>query len=160
VEVGKERSNTMKLNPYKALAATVGIHFFIMFALTYSGVFVLDHIYPNLNRFYMAVIMVAPMVVLMMIFMGHMFGNKKLNIALYSLSAIIFIGGFFAIRSQSLVGNEQFLKSMIPHHSIAIKTCEKADITDAEIKQLCKEIVEAQREEIAQMENIMKRLEN
>lgn len=150
----------MKLNPYKALAATVGIHFFIMLALTYSGVFRFEHIYLNLNRFYMAVIMVAPMVILMMIFMGRMFGNKKLNIALYSLSAVLFIGGFFAIRSQALVGNEQFLKSMIPHHSIAIKTCEKADITDAEIKQLCKEIVEAQREEISQMEDIMKRLDN
>lgn len=149
----------MKLNPYKALAATVGIHFFIMFALTYAGVFRFEHIYPNLNRFYMAVIMVAPMVILMMIFMGHMFGNKKLNIALYSLSAVIFIGGFFAIRSQALVGNEQFLKSMIPHHSIAIKTCERADISDPEIQQLCKEIVEAQRKEIAQMEDIMKRLE-
>ncbi len=150
----------MKLNPYKALAATVGIHFFIMFALTYSGVFRFEHIYPNLNRFYMAVIMVAPMVILMMIFMGHMFGNKKLNIVLYSLSAVLFIGGFFAIRSQALVGDDQFLKSMIPHHSIAIKTCKKADISDAEIKQLCKEIVEAQREEISQMEEIMKRLEN
>jgi hypothetical protein len=131
----------MKLNPYKALAATVGIHFFIMFALTYSGVFRFEHIYPNLNRFYMAVIMVAPMVILMMIFMGHMFGNKKVNIALYSLSALLFIGGYAAIRTQALVGNEQFLKSMIPHHSIAIKTCEKAKITDTEIQQLCKEIL-------------------
>lgn len=149
----------MKPNPYKALAATVGVHFFIMFALTYSGVFRFDHIYPNLNRFYMAVIMVAPMVILMMLFMGRMFGNKKLNIALYSLSAALFISGFLAIRTQAFVGNEQFLKSMIPHHSIAIKTCERAKINDPEIQQLCKEIIKAQREEIAQMEEIMKRLD-
>ncbi len=148
----------MKLNPYRALAATVGIHFFIMFALTYVGVARLDHIYPNLNRFYMAVIMVAPMVILMMIFMGHMFENRKLNILLYSASALLFIGSFFAIRSQTLVGNEQFLKSMIPHHSIAIKTCEKAGIQDSEIQELCVQIVEAQREEINQMEDILKRL--
>ncbi|MGB3945226.1 MAG: DUF305 domain-containing protein [Candidatus Saccharimonadales bacterium] len=149
----------MKLNPYKALAATVVIHFFIMFALTYSGVYKFEHIYPNLNRFYMAVIMVAPMVILMMIFMGHMFQNKKLNIGLYSLSVFVFIAGFFALRSQAFVGNDQFLSSMIPHHSIAIKTCERADITDPEIKQLCDEIVKAQREEIAQMEDIKKRLD-
>lgn len=148
----------MKLNAYKALAATVGIHFFIMFALTYSGVYRLEHVYPNLNRFYMAVVMVAPMVILMMIFMGHMFGNKKLNMALYGLSAALFVGGLIAIRSQTLVGDEQFLKSMIPHHSIAIKTCERADVSDTEIQQLCKEIVEAQREEISQMEGILKRL--
>ena len=149
----------MKLNPYKALGATVGIHFFIMLALTYVGVHRLDHVYLNLNRFYMAVIMVAPMVILMMIFMGHMFANKKLNILLYSVSALIFVGGLFAIRTQAFVGNDQFLRSMIPHHSIAIKTCEKATITDAESKKLCQEIIEAQRSEIAQMEDIMKRLD-
>jgi hypothetical protein len=150
----------MHLNPYKALATTVGIHFIIMFALTYSGVFRFEHIYPNLNRFYMAVIMVAPMVLLMMLFMGHMFTNKKINVALYGMSAVFFVGGFVAIRAQLLVGNEQFLKSMIPHHSIAIKTCDRAQITDPEIQQLCKEIVKAQREEITQMENIMYRLED
>lgn len=150
----------MKTNPYKSLAATVGIHFFIMFALTYVGVFRFDHIYPNLNRFYMAVIMVAPMVLLMLFFMRHMFENKQLNIALYAISALVFVGGLLAIRTQMLVGNEQFLKSMIPHHSIAIKTCERADITDEQIKQLCTEIVEAQREEIAEMEEIMQRLDN
>lgn len=66
---------------------------------------------------------------------------------------------FFALRSQAFVGNDQFLSSMIPHHSIAIKTCERADITELEIKQLCDEIVKAQREEIAQMEDIKKRLD-
>lgn len=150
----------MKLNPYRALAATVGVHFFIMFALTYVGVARLDHVYPNLNRFYMAVIMVAPMVILMMIFMGHMFDRQKLNVALYGISTLVFVGSFFAIRSQILVGNEQFLKSMIPHHSIAIKTCEKAHFDDPEISMLCEEIVKAQREEINQMEEILKRLEN
>jgi hypothetical protein len=150
----------MKLNPYKALAATVGIHFFIMLALTYVGVARLDHIYPNLNRFYMATIMVAPMVILMMIFMGHMFENKKLNLLLHGISALVFIGSFFAIRSQVLVGDEQFLKSMIPHHSIAIKTCEKAHFDDHEISKLCVQIIQAQRSEINQMEGILKRLDN
>lgn len=149
----------MKLNPYKALALTVGIHFFIMFALTYSGVFRWEHIYPNLNRFYMAVIMVAPMVILMLIFMGHMFANKRLNIALYGLSAVVFLAGYWGIRTQALVGNEQFLKSMIPHHSIAIKTCERANFDDQEIAELCAQIVKSQREEIAQMEDILQRLD-
>jgi hypothetical protein len=149
----------MKINPYKALAATVGIHFFIMFALTYVGVFRFDHIYLNLNRFYMAIIMVAPMVILMLFFMGHMFEDKKLNLFLYVISGLVFVGTFYAIRAQTFVGNEQFLKSMIPHHSIAIKTCEKSSYTDPEIDELCKQIVEAQREEINQMEDILNRIE-
>lgn len=148
----------MKLTPYKALAATVGLHFLIMFALTYVGVFRFDHIYPNLNRFYMAIIMVAPMVILMLFFMAHMLKNKKLNLLLYSIFGLLFIGTFFAIRNQTFVGNEQFLKSMIPHHSIAIKTCERAYYTDPEIDTLCKQIIEAQREEINQMEDILRRL--
>lgn len=149
----------MQDNPYKALGATVMVHFFIMFALTYSGVFSLEHIYPNLNRFYMAVIMVAPMVLLMMLFMRHMFTNKMLNFALYAISALIFIGGFAAIRTQAFVGNDQFLKSMIPHHSIAIKTCERAHYDDPEIEELCQQIIQSQREEITQMEEILDRMQ-
>lgn len=149
----------MKMTPYKSLAAVVGIHFLIMFALTYVGVFRLNDIFLNLNRFYMAIIMVAPMVILMLLFMAHMFDNKRLNLALYVVGGVVFVGTFFAIRSQAFVEDEQFLRSMIPHHSIAIKTCENADISDQEIKELCKQIVEAQKEEINQMRDIMHRMD-
>lgn len=102
--------------------------------------------------------MVAPMIILMLFFMAQMYENKRLNILLYILSGLVFVGTFLAIRQQTFVGNEQFLRSMIPHHSIAIKTCEKAQIDDPEIAKLCVQIVEAQREEINQMENILNRL--
>lgn len=149
----------MKMTPYKSLATVVGIHFFIMFALTYVGVFRFNDIFLNLNRFYMAVIMVAPMVILMLLFMAHMFEHKRLNLALYAVSCMVFVGTFFAIRSQAFVEDEQFLRSMIPHHSIAIKTCENADISDQEIEELCKQIVESQEEEISQMRKIMRRMD-
>lgn len=55
------------------------------------------------------------------------------------------------------VGNEQFLRSMIPHHSSAILMCDEARITDPEITRLCEQIVRTQREEIAQMRAIMTR---
>lgn len=148
----------MKMRAYKTLALTVGIHFFIMFALTYAGVNALDEIYLNLNRFYMALIMVAPMAILMLLFMGQMFQHKRLNAFLYAASAVVFLAGFLALRTQAVVGDTQFLRSMIPHHSIAIKTCQHADITDPEIIELCKSIVEAQRSEIDQMETILERL--
>jgi hypothetical protein len=75
------KGGSMKPNPYKALATTVGIHFFIMLALIYVGVAAFDHIYLNLNRFYMAVVMVAPTVLLM----RHMYQNKELNYAIYAV---------------------------------------------------------------------------
>lgn len=154
-----KRRTTLNGKPYRTLALAITVHFFVMFALTYSGVARLDHVFVNLNRFYMAVVMVAPMVAVMLVFMRQMFENKRLNIALYLASALVFIGAFAAIRTQALVGDEQFLRSMIPHHSIAIKTCERADIDDLEIIDLCGEIVQTQREEIAQMRDILERLD-
>lgn len=148
----------MKDKPYLTLGVLLGVHVLIMFALTYSGVNALDDVFVNLNRFYMAVLMVAPMTILMVLAMWHMFENRRANIAIIAVAAVVFIGSFAAIRSQALVGNEQFLRSMIPHHSIAIKTCNNADITDAETRELCDEIVQAQREEIAQMRDILERL--
>lgn len=148
----------MRNRPYATLALAVTVHFFIMWALTYSGVAVFAHVHPNLNRFYMAVVMVAPMVAIMLAAMSHMFPNRRLNIAIYAGSILIFVAGFTAIRVQALVGDEQLSLSMIPHHSIAIKTCERASLDDPETVRLCDEIVRAQREEIAQMEDILERL--
>ena len=149
----------MKGKPYLTLAAAITVHFFIMWALTYSGVYAFDHIFLNLNRFYMAVLMVAPMVVVMLVAMRHMFENKGLNIAIYAASAVLFVAAFSAIQNQWAVGDEQLSKSMIPHHSIAIKTCENAQLDDAETVELCEQIIKAQREEIAQMRDILERLD-
>ncbi|HWH31121.1 MAG TPA: DUF305 domain-containing protein [Egibacteraceae bacterium] len=149
----------MKGKPYGTLALALAVHLLIMFALTYAGVYRLDHVYANLNRFYMALLMVAPMAIVMVAFMWHMFPRRALNVAILGLAVVLFAGTFAAIRAQALVGDMQFLRSMIPHHSIAIKTCERAQISDPEITKLCEQIVRAQREEIAQMEDIIRRLD-
>lgn len=149
----------MKGKPYATLAAAIAVHFVIMWALTYSGVWVFDHIWLNLNRFYMAVVMVAPMVVVMVLAMWHMFPKARVNVALLAVSALVFGGAFAAIRTQVFVSDEQLSRSMIPHHSIAIKTCERADLSDPETIRLCEQIVQTQREEIAQMEAILARLD-
>ena len=149
----------MKGKPYQTLGLAMTVHFFIMWALTYSGVYAWDHILVNLNRFYMAVLMVAPMVVVMLVAMRHMFENRRLNLILHALSAVVFVVAFAAIQNQWAVGDKQLSRSMIPHHSIAIKTCEKAQLDDPETVKLCEEIVKAQREEIAQMRDILERLD-
>jgi hypothetical protein len=150
----------MDHTPYKKLFLTIFIHFFVMYALTYVAVNSFDHIALFSTRsFYMAVIMVAPMIILMLFFMRNMYQDKKLNIILYSVSAVVFVGSFFFIQDQIFVGNKQFLKSMIPHHSSAITMCEEASITDDEIKELCNEIISAQKKEINQMQGILERLD-
>lgn len=142
---------------YRMLAvASVGmlvLMYLIMFSMIYSwGEFV-----QNINFFYMAIMMATPMVVMMPLMMGSMYPDRKLNLLIYIGGAVLFVLAFIGIRGQLLVGNEQFLRSMIPHHSGAILMCEQSNITDPEIKSLCGEIIESQKREIDQMKQIMKR---
>lgn len=149
----------MKQTPYKALAFTVGIHFFIMYALVFAPVNVwADVKFFSIRSFYMAVIMVAPMVILMLAFMQNMYQDKKKNLILYAASILMFVLGFLAIRTQAFVGNENFINSMIPHHSAAITMCEEANITDQELVTLCEDIIKAQQEEINEMNAILERI--
>ena len=143
--------------PYRKLALAVSINAAIMFLLTYALIDTLDHFYPNLNRAYMAVMMVAPMVVIMLLVMSGMYANKRLNLALHAALGAIFVTTFVLARTQTPVGNEQFLRSMIPHHSSAILMCEQGHITDQEIVALCRQIVRAQKDEIAQMKRMLAR---
>jgi len=142
---------------YKKLGVTVTINAIIMFFLTYALIAEFGHLVPNINRFYMAIIMAAPMVVMMLVVMRSMYPNKRLNAILISIFSIVFIGTLALARTQTPVGNEQFLRSMIPHHSSAILMCEEGNITDPDISDLCVDIVEAQEREIAQMKEMLKR---
>lgn len=142
---------------YRMLAvASVGmliLMYLIMFTMIYSwGEFV-----QNINFFYMAVMMATPMVVMMPLMMGSMYPDRKVNLAIIIGGAVLFVLAFIAIRGQLLVGNEQFLRSMIPHHSGAILMCERSNISDPQIKSLCGEIIESQKREIDEMKQIMKR---
>ncbi len=102
--------------------------------------------------------MVLPMISLMLVMMKHMYPNQKLNRILHVFSVVAFIALFAFERQQAFIGDTQFVKSMIPHHSGAVLMCEKADIKDEEIKTLCAEIVKGQTQEIEQMKNILARL--
>lgn len=99
------------------------------------------------------------MAVLMTVGMWSMLKNRTLNIILLVGFLALFLAAFFMGRSEVGVGDEGFLKSMIPHHSRAILVCQEASITDPEIEQLCVEIIDAQQKEIAQMKEILERYE-
>jgi hypothetical protein len=144
-------------SPYQKLALVISINTVLMFLITYVMIDTIDHFYFNINRVYMALLMAAPMVVLMLLVMRSMYKNKKLNILLYAGFIGLFILIFSLIRTQTPVGNEQFLRSMIPHHSGAILMCEQSNLTDTEIIRLCDEIVQTQIEEIEEMKEILSR---
>ena len=115
----------------------------------------------NVNFFYMALTMAMPMGVLMLLMMGSMYADKRLNLILYVALALIFVLAFAAVRTQALVHDKQFVRSMIPHHSGAILMCNQASIRDAEVRALCFKpngIVQSQEREIEQMKGILRRL--
>ena len=127
--------------------------YLIMFAMISSwGEFV-----QNTNFFYMAVMMATPMVAMMPLMMKSMYPDLMLNMVVYLACALLFLLAFAGIRTQALVGNSQFLRSMIPHHAGAILMCKQANISDPEIKSLCQEIVSSQRREIEEMQAILAR---
>ncbi len=144
--------------PYVMLAVNLGLSLVVMYLAMFAMIWSWGEFIQNVNFFYMALVMWAPMGAIMLATMGGMYRNRKLNAALYTAFAIIFVLSLLGIRQQSLVGDQQFLRSMIPHHSGAILMCEEAKLADPEIRQLCGEIIEAQKQEIAQMKRIMDRL--
>lgn len=144
----------MKQN-YIRFGLVLVISLAVMFVLTMSQIRRWSDFYLNLSNFYMSVIMVAVMGVIMMGVMHQMFTDRRLNIALYAVLGALFVGGFAAVRTEPFVGNEAFLKSMIPHHSRAVVVCQESNITDPEIVRLCDQIVRSQEEEITQMKKIL-----
>lgn len=144
-------------NPYVSLAVQTVVSGIVMYLVMFVMIDSLGSFYNNLNMFYMTLMMVAPMVLLMVLAMRHMFPSKGVNTALIAGSLVVFFGCFALIRTQTTIGDTAFLRSMIPHHSGAILMCSQASISDPEIKSLCGEIIRSQRAEIIQMEAILAR---
>lgn len=144
---------------YGHLAIMTVLSFISMYVLMYAMVDRFENVFPNINQFYMAGLMTAPMVIIELIVMRAMYKNMAFNIAILAGSAIALVAFFLLIRQQTAVTDVQFLKSMIPHHASALLMCEKAPISDAGIKNLCKTIITGQQAEIAQMKAKLTALE-
>ena len=128
-----------------------------MYVLMYAMVDRLGNAVPNINQFYMAGLMTAPMAILEIALMGRMYPDKRKNITIVLLGAVVLAACWFGIRAQAGVGDRQFLKSMIPHHAGAILMCEQASLTKPDVRALCEGIVKAQEEEIARMRALLAR---
>lgn len=148
----------MMKNAYASLALQTVVSGIVMSLVMFVMIDNLGSFYNNLNMFYMTLMMVAPMVVLMVLAMRHMFPSKAVNAALLAGSVVIFLGCFALIRTQTTIGDREFLRSMIPHHSGAVLMCTKAPVKDPEVVALCGQIIKSQREEINQMKRILARM--
>ncbi len=134
--------------------------FIAMYITMYLNSYALDHVYFSLTRFYMSCLGIAAMAVIMWFFMRKMYQNKKKNIAILLGSLVLFLGALGLVRAQRpIIGDILWMKAMIPHHSIAILTSERADIKDPEVRKLADDIIKAQRKEIGEMKAMIKRLQ-
>lgn len=145
---------------YGRFAAMILTSTLIMFGLMYLNTYQADHVFFSETRSYMALIMGATMAIVMLSFMLHMYSNVTVNIIIYLVSIVIFAGSLWLVRSQTTVDDVSYMKAMIPHHSIAILTSERAQIRDPRVRQLADEIIEAQRREIDEMKMLINDLQD
>jgi len=149
----------MESKNYQKFALMLMASFLIMYVVMFLNVDSLDHIYLSTTRLHMTLLMVSPMALLMLAFMPNMYKNRKLNIAILVVSTSVFIATFAFLRNQTFISDIQYMKAMIPHHSSAILTSQNAHIQDPEVRKLADDIIKAQEREIAQMKELLRRLE-
>lgn len=153
-------NNKENHNPYPKFFLMLAASFIIMYVVMYLNTYEWDHVYFSMTRFYMTCLMITCMALLMLLFMLKMYNNKRNNSAIIIGSLLLFLGSLYLVRSQKTIGDVLWMKAMIPHHSIAILTSERADIKDPEVKKLANSIITAQKKEILEMKKMIKRLEN
>jgi uncharacterized protein (DUF305 family) len=136
---------------YRMLVVNLVLSAAAMYLVMFTMIDGLDDFYNNANTAYMTAMMVAPMGLLMLLTTESMYESRKVNVTLYIAFAALFVGGYAFMRGQTLIGDVQFLRSMIPHHSGAILMCSEAKIADPEIAALCSGVVRSQQDEIDQM---------
>jgi len=136
---------------YWRFAAMIGTSMVVMFVLMYLNSYAVSHVRWSETRFYMTLIMGAGMAIVMLSYMLGMYDNRKVNLAILSGSLVVILAALWLVRSQATVQDTSYMDAMIPHHSIAILTSERAEIRDIRVRELADEIIRAQRREIKEM---------
>lgn len=157
MEDSKQRQGmTMGYGRFAAMVATSTV---VMFILMYLNTYALGHIEYSQTRMWMAFVMGAAMAVIMLGFMWSMYRNMRANIGIIVSGIIVFAAALWLVRSQETVDDVSYMKAMIPHHSIAILTSERAHIKDPEVRKLADGIIDAQVREITEMKQLIAKLE-
>lgn len=163
MEKENQKTNHKKMEhdvrPYKKFLFMLAISFIIMYGIMFLNVDEANHIYLSTTRLYMSTLMVSTMAIMMLLMMGKMYQNRILNRVIFGSSILVFIVVLTFLRLQIFVGDSQYMKAMIPHHSSAIMTSKHANIKDPEVKKLSEQIIKSQEEEIALMKAKLKELD-
>jgi hypothetical protein len=145
---------------YSKFAAMIGTSTIVMLVLMYLTTYSWDHVFFSETRLFMAIVMGAAMAFIMLIFMLGMYKSLRVNISILAGSLAVFALSLWLARSQETVDDVAWMKAMIPHHSIAILTSERANISDPRVRELADNIIETQKSEIAEMKALINDLAN
>ncbi len=140
---------------YARYAAMIATSALLMLGAMYLNTYQASHVWFSETRFYMTFVMAAIMAVVMLLFMQKMYQNRRINLSIIAGSILMFFVSLWLVRSQATVDDISYMKAMIPHHSIAIMTSERAHIRDVRVRELADKIIEAQVREIAEMESLI-----
>jgi hypothetical protein len=157
---GQQHGQSMRSMKYSTFFMMIGAGTVIMYGLMYLNVYEADHIFFSQTRAWMALIMGATMAAVMLAFMWGMYPDKKANASILVGSAIVFGLSLWLVRSQATVDDVSYMKAMIPHHSIAILTSERAGITDPRVRKLADGIIATQKKEIGEMRGLIEDLQS
>jgi hypothetical protein len=155
---GAKKESSIDWRSYARFGAMIATSTAVMYALTYTNVFAFEHIRWSEERLYMSLIMGSAMAIVMMGFMWHMHKSRAVNIGIVVGALALGSLSFGLSQSQAFVDDVAYMDAMIPHHSIAILTSRRAQISDPRVRQLADEIIEAQVREIAEMERLIAEL--
>ena len=144
---------------YARFLAMIATSTAVMLGLMYANTFTWGHVLWSETRFWMAFVMGAAMAVIMLSFMRGMYKDAKKNAAIFVGSAVVFAAALWLVRSQQTIDDVAYMRAMIPHHSIAVMTSERAHIRDPRTRELAKSIITAQRREIAEMKYLIAQIE-
>ncbi|KCZ61371.1 DUF305 domain-containing protein [Hyphomonas atlantica] len=139
------------MSAYWKFGAMIATSTAVMLLLMYFNTFTWAHLTWSETRFYMAFVMGAAMAIIMLSFMLGMYKDRRINLGIYVGASLMFVVALWLVRSQSTVEDRSWMSAMIPHHSIAILTSERADISDPRVRELADDIIKAQRREIKEM---------
>ncbi len=153
-------NDKMKSSGYAKFGAMIATSTVVMLGLMYLTTYQLDHVFFSETRTYMALVMGATMAVIMLLFMLGMYKDWRVNSAILVGSVLVFGVSLWLVRSQATVEDVSWMKAMIPHHSIAILTSERANIADPRVRKLADEIIAAQKREIDEMKALIADIES
>jgi uncharacterized protein (DUF305 family) len=155
----RQRARHDETHHYLMFGLNMVLSFVVMYFVMFSMIDGWSDFRNNLNSLYMALTMVAPMGIIMLATMRSMYRKKVVNAILYGVLAILFVAALAGTRQQTVIGDKQFIASMVPHHSGAILMCREALLKDPELVRLCEQITSSQRAEIERMNAIQARLQ-